>query len=217
MWSALRRGLPIVAAAPVVLGALTLGRWQLRRDVERNAPHEAAAAVAELPVATSFGLGEDPTWRRVRFTGRREGGPQLESGIVEAGAAGYRRYDRFVADGGDVWLVAGGWVPHEGLAAALSVPLPDAVEGQGRPARGAGEAAPLAERDGATIWGPGAAAAMAAHVGARGLVVDTRLWALPPVPEPDPTSRHYAWQWFGIAAIAAGFAGVAARRGPARG
>lgn len=204
---------PVLVAAPVVAATLALGQWQLGRHAERNAPRDAAAAVAALPPLTSVVGVADPTWRRVSLRGKREGAPQLESGLVEADTPGYRRYDRLVTADGDVWLVEGAFVPHEGLGAALAAPLPEGVEGQVRPTGGP-PAEPLAEREGATIWAPGTTAAMAAHVGARGLLVDTRLHPLPAVPEPDPTSLHYAWQWFAIAAIAAAFGGIGALRPP---
>jgi cytochrome oxidase assembly protein ShyY1 len=201
------RPVPTVAALSVALVCGALARWQLGRDVERNAGRRAALAVEGLPVLTELAAPTAP-WRMVALDGAFEGPPLLESGRVEE-TPGYGLLRAFRTAGGFVVLADLGWLAPEDIAARMAGPWPAHVEGQLRPLRGDPGTRPLAERDGARVYPPGATRAMrpeggvdaVAVMGARG------------VPSDDPTSRWYAVQWAGIGIVGLGL-WVAASRVP---
>lgn len=179
-----------------VLGVtLNLGRWQLRRDAERNELRDtmqSRATAPEVGEAELLGPAEALYGRRARLAGRFEAPLLLEEGRPGPGGPGYGAFQAFRAGGAAV-LVDRGWVagpeatfPPADTVEGLLVPLSagEAAGAQGRFPPGSGRAMRAAV--------PGAIDAVLVEGAAAGL------------PARDDTSLSYAIQWFLIATIAMG-------------
>lgn len=208
-----------IGAVVVMLLAIALGIWQIRRDGERNAGREAALLVADLPVLPPDApVGEETAWRRVRWQGHFDGAAHLESGRSDGIYNGYGIFQRFRLDDGRTVLVDRGWVPPEGVAERARATALDTsavtLTGQLRPLAGDPGATPV-EGHGTRIWPPRSTEVLRLATGSElplylmaGPVEGGRTTRTPPldgferVPARDDTSAHYALQWFAIALLA---------------
>lgn len=211
-----------LAGLTVIVGGIALGIWQLGRDDERNADRTAALAVESLPIMDDAEpVGPGSAWRIVRWHGRYGAPVRAISGRTDGGDLSERGYgvaQPFTRVDGSVILVDRGWVSADGVGAAAATLGADGREveitGQLRPLEGRGEGPPLAHPSGVEVWPPSAIPAVSRASGATiGLLLVTgKLDGSPTpealtkdgferVPERDFTSLHYAFQWFGIAAI----------------
>lgn len=214
--AALRR-----TAAILVVVALGLCAWQVRRHGERNVGRGLAIAVAGLPpLGGGEGIEAASLWRMVEWRGRFEGVPELIAGRMQGGDLGYGVAQCFVREDGLVVLVDRGWVRANSVAGTvnrLSPGGPATLRGQLRPVDGSSTSLPVAGH-GARIWPGRAWAALVNslpvpvsqdHYVVEALQADEKQDETLPkgsivgVPARDDTSLHYASQWFAIAGVLA--------------
>lgn len=203
------RLVPTLALLGVLGVTVNLGRWQLRRDVERNALRERMITQEGKPAATAQELAggvEGLLGRAVRLEGTFEGPALLEEGRPGPSGPEYGIFHAF-RSGSVVILVDRGSTPDP---AVLPEPAAE-VEGMLVPL------SPGTTGGARGRFPPGSGEAMrAATPGAVDALVVTGEAAR--VPARDDTSRYYAIQWFLIGAAAVGLWGWAAlRRGSGRG
>lgn len=165
--SALRFRPALVPTAFMIFGvALTwsLGFWQLGRHEEKTALRDAILAGLDGPVVTAAELAgptDALTYRKIEVEGEWEAPVALMAGRKEAGGVGYGLVQPLRLPSGHRLLVDRGWVPRDGLDAAMAT-IPTAgpsgtVRGQLRPVDGLADRAPLpAGGDGFERWPPGA-------------------------------------------------------------
>ncbi len=189
------RPVPTVAVLVFVVVTVNLGRWQLRRDVERNALRERMldqvdkSAINEEDLAAPV---EDLWGRKVGLDGAFEGPALLEEGRPGPSGPEYGVVQAF-RSGSALILVDRGSIADP---AVLPAPVP----------RVDGVLVPLSAGTHGGARGrfpPGSGQAMrAATPGALDALIVTGNAAT--LPEPDYTSLSYAVQWFLIASAAIG-------------
>jgi len=213
---------PTLGAGFVVVTALGLCQWQVRRDGERNQYLDAARKAWDLPRVDEAALAApDQVWfRDVTLTGAYTPRVMLEGGRRVDGAVGYGVLQVFETAGGRQLLVNRGDLRRadrdKGLA-ALDHGAPTTLRGQLRPLPAGGDNPPVESADLPPIWGQRNVGAI--HAWAGGLEPGLWIWAgerLAPGEEPTPdpllatgygpavrdnTSLHYAKQWFALALI----------------
>lgn len=218
----------------VIVVCTRLGFWQLSRFEERSAIAEAREHAHELPPVTDLTTIEGPVdYRRVSLQGRYTGG-HMVSGGVKARLNGYAALGVFQVDDGPRVLVLRGWVPVDRWTEFLEPEPTTRIEGVLRSMDGAADLAPL-EVKGHPIWPqtnetflgvfrrgvgiPWLSIAAAEGITAPAVVLGPQLESLDTrdlqrLPASGYTTylkvehhEHYAWQWFGFAAIAAALRG----------
>lgn len=211
-----------VLAGIFAIAALFLGRWQLRRDVERNEGREQAMRVTDMaPLGAAEPLWPSAAWRLVDWPGHYVGPVLLMAGTQYKGERGYDVLQAFERDAGGRILVDRGWVSSAeagaSVAASASVGSPS-LRGQLRPMTEENRTPPI-DGHGTRIYAAGDHAAAAAAIDANDKlyvvegnpdgtpVSDHRpIGGFVRLPPRDNTSLHYASQWFAIAAIGVLFA-----------
>lgn len=206
-----------LGAAFVMVAALALCGWQLRRDGERNAGREIALTLADTaPLGDDVPVDVSAAWHRVAWSGRWDGAPELIAGRMAHEKLGYGLVQRYARADGTVVMVDRGWVPVEALESVstrLTHQTDAPLTGQLRPATGREDIRPTIGH-GTRIW---PAKAWGTINPANGVVSGVYVIegsptgadnGVPPVengfaivPDRDDTSLHYAAQWFAIAAI----------------
>lgn len=219
---------PTVAVALGIAICLSLSGWQVQRHKLRNEGGVRALEVKDLPPIGPVELSgprDEALWRKVKASGKYIDDPVLVSGRSDRERAGYTLLEPFQVDGGPLLVVDRGWVPGEGLEAALAkTDTGDAtvtLEGQLRPLRGDFRALPTPTKlAGLVVWSKNA------HMNYRDMTFGDKAFdgfvvsgqplepgrnaeynAIPvdgydPIPW-DDTSRNYAIQWAAFAGILA--------------
>ena len=210
-----------VIAAVLMLLALGLCVWQVRRHGERNVGRGLALAVEALPPLRDGDLvGAASLWRMVEWRGRFDGVPDLIAGRMQGHDLGYGVVQCFVREDGRAVMVDRGWVlaaSVAGTVARLTPGAPATLRGQLRPVDGSSTSLPVAGH-GARIWPGRAWAALVNslpvpvsqdHYVVEAVQADEKQDETLPkgsivgVPARDDTSLHYASQWFAIAGVLA--------------
>ncbi len=217
---------PTVAVAFGVVICLSLSAWQVKRHQIRNEGGVRAIEVQNLPPIGAKELSgprDQALWRRVEAPGRYIDDPVLVSGRSDRERAGYSLLEPFQVDGGPLLVVDRGWVPGDGLEAALAkTDTGDATVtliGQLRPLRGDLRALPTESKlAGLVVWSKNAhmnyrdmtfgdkafdgfvVAGLPLEPGRNGAYDAIPVDGYDPIPW-DDTSRNYAIQWAAFAVI----------------
>ena len=213
--------LPFVAGIAVAVAGVMLGQWQLRRAGEKTDLQHRIEQWAGLPAQT-LAAGEEPrTWRRVALRGHWLAVPPvLIDNRTHQRQAGYHVVAPFALDDGRTVLVNRGWLAADGdrrQFPQVAPPPTGTVEVRGQvrepeadPFRLAADAADSRLRQNLVVQ---EISALLARPLTAWILLQTdeagddlvRDW-----PRPDAgIERHqgYAFQWFGLATLAAGLTG----------
>jgi surfeit locus 1 family protein len=210
-------------AVVLMIGLVSLGRWQLERADEKRALYQAFDAGTDATRQIDAATPALPRYQHVRVTGAYDSARQILIDNISNshGQAGYYVVTPFALAGGGFILVNRGWVP---LGTSRANKPDVAVSTQAREISGRIDDMP---RAGITLGAPPLAppypvvASFPTHAEIGSLLGETR-WArasdlvLLDPKEPDgylrewhppgfPPIRHvaYAVQWFGLAAALA--------------
>ncbi len=118
-----------VLAALAIAAFTSLGFWQMRRAVEKQAMLDAAAQVLSARTAVPLAVAADPSRHSDYDWAEGEGtfdarGPLLLDNQQRAGRNGVRAYRVFVPDRGAPLLVDLGWLPLPGNRALPPIASP---------------------------------------------------------------------------------------------
>jgi cytochrome oxidase assembly protein ShyY1 len=212
-----------LGAGLVLVTALMLCLWQIRRDGERNQYLALARSAWEMPPLDQVemtGALDQYLFRDVILVGQFEAPIMLEGGRRVGSLVGYGVLQPFATTDGRRLLVNRGNLRRSALEPglqSLALAVEVVLAGQLRPLGGSADASPVLSQGLPPIWGRRSIAAI--HAWAGGLVPGIYLWAGERLEtgqeaEPSPllasgygpvlrdnTSLHYAKQWFALAVI----------------